>query len=276
MEDFFVMNIEVRDLSYVYTDRDTEKLALEGVNLTIEDGSFFGVVGPNGCGKTTLLRLLGEIKEPTSGSIVFTGDQKSEQRSAMVFQNFALMPWRYTRGNVGFGPEVKGAPKRIYRRIAEFFLGKVRLEGTETLYPAQLSGGMKQRAGIGRALATSPEVLLLDEPFAQIDPQARILMRQELEELWKKENKTFVYVTHNLEEAVLLCDRVAVFSAGPGRVIEVVEVPLARPRTFDSISDPAFARTVKRIWENLESEVEKALIEPVQTKKPSRIRKWSL
>ncbi len=270
------MKIEVRDLTYVYTDRDTERVALEGVDLTIEDGSFFGVVGPNGCGKTTLLHILAEIKDPTSGSVVFTGEQQGEQRSALVFQNFALMPWRMTRANVGFGPEVRGAPKRIYRRIADFFLGKVRLQGTESLYPAQLSGGMKQRAGIGRALAMSPAVLLLDEPFAQIDPQARVLMRQELEDLWKKENKTFVYVTHNLEEAVLLCDRVAVFSAGPGRVIEVVEVPLARPRSFDSMSDPAFARTVKRIWEHLESEVEKALLEPVQPKKASRIRKWSL
>ncbi len=270
------MKIEVRDLTYVYTQRDAEKVALEGVNLTIEDGSFFGIVGPNGSGKTTFLHILAGIKEPASGSVEFIGEQKGECPSALIFQNYALLPWRFTQGNVGFGPEIKGKPKSIYRRIANFFIGKVRLKGTEVLYPFQLSGGMKQRAGIGRALATHPEVLLLDEPFAQLDPQVRVLMRQELETLWAQEEKTFLYVTHNLEEAVLLCDRVAVFSASPGRVIDVIDIPLSRPRSFDSMADPAFARTVKRIWENLESEVEKAMREPLPPKKPSRPKTWSI
>ncbi|MFQ5912998.1 MAG: ABC transporter ATP-binding protein [Nitrospinota bacterium] len=270
------MKIEVRDVTYVYPQRDAEKVALQGVNLTIDEQSFFGIVGPNGSGKTTLLHILAGIKQPASGSVEFIGEQRGECLTALVFQGYALLPWRITRGNVGFGPEVKGKPKPIYRRIADFFMGKVRLQGTEALFPFQLSGGMKQRAGIGRALATHPEVLLLDEPFAQLDPQGRVLMRQELERLWAHEKKTFVYVTHNLEEAVLLCDRVAVFSSSPGRVIDVIDVPLARPRSFDSMSDPAFAQTVKRIWENLEGEVEKAMREPIQPAKPRRARRWSL
>lgn len=269
------MKIVARDLTYVYADRGAQKVALQGVNLTIEDGSFFGIIGPNGCGKTTFLHILAGIKEPTSGSVDFVGEPKGECLTALVFQNYALLPWRITRGNVGLGPEVKGKPKPIYKRIADYFIGRVRLQGTERLYPYQLSGGMKQRAGIGRALATRPEVLLLDEPFAQLDPQVRVLMRRELEKIWEQEKKTFVYVTHNLEEAVLLCDRVAVFSSSPGRILEVIDVPLARPRSFDSMADPVFANTVRRIWESLEAEVEKALREPVQPKRPRRLEwRW--
>lgn len=268
------MDILVQEVSHVYRHRGGEKLALDRVSLVIREGTFFGIVGPNGCGKTTLLHILAQILEPTSGRVEFVGERRCETLTAMVFQNYALLPWRVVTGNVALGPEVRGKPRPIYRKIAAYFTQLVRLRGMERAYPYQLSGGMKQRTGIGRALANNPEVLLLDEPFAQLDPQVRVLMRQELEALWAKERKTFVYVTHHLEEAVLLCDRVAVFSASPGHVEEVIEIPFPRPRSFDTMGDPAFARIVKQIWERLAAEAERAMREAPPEPPRRRFSAW--
>lgn len=253
------MRVEVHDVTKVFPTHGGAIKALDGVSLTIEEGEFFGIIGPNGCGKTTLLHLIGGLEAPTSGDIVFTGEQRCESRTAMVFQEHALMPWRIVERNVGFSPEIKQKPEPIYRRITNHFLRMVRLKQFDQVYPFQLSEGMRKRTSIARALAHDPEILLMDEPFANLDAQMRMLMQQELLEIWERDQKTVIYVTHSLEEAVMLCDRIAVLSLGPGRVKEVVPVALHRPRTFETMVDPVFRKTISRLWKLLRHDAERAM-----------------
>ncbi len=241
--------------------------ALAGVDLEVRDQEFFGVIGPTGCGKTTLLHILAGLEKPTDGSVEFVGDKRTEAMVSMVFQDAALMPWRTVERNVPLGPEFRKQSVPIYKRVTQFFLEMVRMLDFSGSHPAELSGGMKQKVAIARALANDPEVIVMDEPFASLDAQTRLLLREELLSIWEKHKKTVILVTHNIEEAVMLCDRVAVMSASPGVIKSVVTVDLPRPRGFKSMTNPDFVRCLDKIWDLLRYEVDRAMKE----NHPSRV-----
>ena len=233
--------------------------ALAGVDIEVRDREFFGVIGPTGCGKTTLLHIIAGLEKPTRGTIEFIGEKRTQAMVSMVFQDAALMPWRSVERNVPLGPEFRDQPAPAYKRAAQFFLEMVRLLDFRSAHPVELSGGMKQKVALARALANDPEVILMDEPFANLDAQTRLLLREELLAIWERDKKTIILVTHNIEEAVMLCDRVAVMSAAPGVVRDIVVVDVSRPRSFKSMSDPDFVRCLEKIWALLRYEVDKAM-----------------
>ncbi len=191
----------------------------------------------------------------------FVGDKSTQAMVSMVFQDAALMPWRTVEDNVPLGPEFRKQPVPIYKRATRFFLEMVRILDFGGSHPSELSGGMKQKVAIARALANDPEVIVMDEPFASLDAQTRMLLREELLAIWEKHKKTVILVTHNIEEAVMLCDRVAVLSAAPAVVKSVVTIDIKRPRGFKTMSDPDFIRCLEKIWELLRSEVDRAMRE---------------
>jgi NitT/TauT family transport system ATP-binding protein len=249
------MLIRLVDVVKVFETGNRRLVALDGITMDVRDGEFVSIVGPSGCGKSTLLSLIAELDQPTSGTITFIGEQRTATRTAMVWQDYRLLPWRVIERNVGLGPEFRRRPEEERQNIVQRFLGKVRLRGFELFFPHQLSGGMKQKAGIARALANDPEILLMDEPFAHLDALNRRMMQLELLDLWEQSHKTVVYVTHSIDEAVLLSDRVVVMSARPGTIKDFVDVDLPRPRTVQMMTLPAYTAATQRIWRVLESEV---------------------
>jgi NitT/TauT family transport system ATP-binding protein len=258
------MRVVIHGLTKTYVSgRRGEKRvrALGGVDIEVRDREFFGVIGPTGCGKTTLLHILAGLEQPTAGTVEFVGDKRTEAMVSMVFQDAALMPWRTVSDNVPLGPEFRKQPEPIYKRATQFFLEMVRILDFGGAHPGELSGGMKQKVAIARALANDPEVIVMDEPFANLDAQTRMLLREELLTIWEKHKKTVILVTHNIEEAVMLCDRVAVMSAAPGVVKSIVPIDLPRPRGFKTMQDPDFIRCLEKIWELLRYEVDRAMRE---------------
>jgi ABC-type nitrate/sulfonate/bicarbonate transport system ATPase subunit len=230
--------------------------ALRDVNLRVEDNEFLTVLGPSGCGKTTLLRAIGGLVTWNSGEIRIDGRPVvgPGPDRAMVFQNVALLPWDTVLSNVAFGLELRGIAQAERERKAMELIDLVGLSGFERRMPRELSGGMQQRVGLARALAVEPKVLLMDEPFGALDEQTRRILQEELLRIWERTRTTVVFVTHSMDEAVLLGDRIALFSARPGTVDEVVRVPLPRPRSRDigSIERSAeFVAIRSRLWERL-------------------------
>ena len=253
------MKVVVHGLTKEYiTGRGTVR-ALGGVNLEVRDREFFGVIGPTGCGKTTLLHIIARLELPSTGTVEFIGEQRTKSPVSMVFQDAALMPWRTVEENVPLGAEFRNEEPSVYKRISRFFLEVVRLLDFSGARPHELSGGMKQKVAIARALANDPEVILMDEPFANLDAQTRLLMREELLRIWERDKKTVILVTHNIDEAVMLCDRIAVMSARPGLIKEVVTVDIPRPRTMKSMRDSDFAMCMEKIWSLLRYDVDSAL-----------------
>jgi NitT/TauT family transport system ATP-binding protein len=235
---------------------DEEIHALAGVNFEVEEGEFLAIIGASGCGKSTLLRIIDGLLPPTRGQVLLHGravDSPGPDRG-VVFQQSNLLPWRTVLRNVEFGLECQGVGTRERRERARGYVEMVGLAGFERYYPGQLSGGMQQRVGLARAFATEPEILLLDEPFGALDAQTRVLLQGELERIWSEHRRTAILVTHDIEEAIYLADRVLVMSSRPGRVKEVVSIGFPRPRSDAVRSDPAFAELKGRLWEALRPE----------------------
>ena len=259
--------IEISSLSHQFAPRNSEAdplLVLDDISLRIEDGTFVSFLGPSGCGKTTLLRIIDGLIRATVGGVVVDGDEVRGPRAdrAMVFQEFNLMPWRTAQRNIELALELQGGDRATRRRKAEDTLRLVGLDGFASYYPHQLSGGMKQRVGLARALSTAPNYLFMDEPFGALDPQIRELMQIEMLKLLSNEGKTVVFVTHSVDEAIYLSDRIVMFSARPGRVLTVVDIDLPRPRWQDDEkikASDAFVQYRKQIWHLLKHEVQQAL-----------------
>jgi NitT/TauT family transport system ATP-binding protein len=235
--------------------RNEAVFALHDVNLSVEESEFCVIIGPSGCGKSTLLRLVGGLSQPTSGQMHLGGqaiDGPGGDR-AMVFQQANLFPWRTALANVAFSLECSGVRKRAAVEQARSYLDLVGLTPYANYYPSQMSGGMQQRVGIARALAVEPEILLLDEPFGALDAQTRLLMQDELERIWLEHRRTTLLVTHDIEEAVYLADRVICISPGPGHVAKIIDVPFERPRSAGVRLLPEFAALKAELWDWLMS-----------------------
>lgn len=228
--------------------------ALEDVSLDVENGSFTCIVGPSGCGKSTLLRILGGLETATSGSVTLQ-DSSHKIPAAFVFQEHGVFPWITVLDNVAFGLRMSGVSRAKRNEQAKDWIALVGLAGFEKSYPHELSGGMRQRIAIARAFATGSPLLLMDEPLGALDAQTRLLMQEELVKLWEAERKTVVMVTHGIEEALLLGDRVVVMSARPGRIKEDIHVDFGRPRTMELERTPEFGELRHHIWELLRDEV---------------------
>ncbi|WP_180170598.1 ABC transporter ATP-binding protein [Acinetobacter sp. YH12027] len=238
-----------------------EFVAVENVTLDIQPGEFVSIVGPSGCGKSTLLDLIAGLTKPSAGQILLSGKQITQPGldRGIVFQQYALYPWLTALENIEFGLEAKGVAKKERREKAEYYLQLVGLSGFEKHYPNELSGGMKQRVAIARSLAYEPEILLMDEPFAALDAQTRETLQAELINIWKSSKKTIVFITHSIDEAIYLSQRVAIMTSRPGRIKEVIEIPQSlRSSSEDVRSLPEYGRIRHKIWSLLSEEVIKA------------------
>ena len=252
--------ISLKKVSKLYHARQPVQ-ALAGVDLDIPEGEFVALLGPSGCGKSTILRMLAGLHRPSEGSVVIRAASRAVTRAsatAMVFQSYNVFPWKTIEDNVRFGLQMARVPAAEASERTARWLKKMGLSEFAKAYPAALSGGMLQRVSIARALAVDPEILLMDEPFAALDAQHRRIMQEELLQLWQENRRTVVFVTHSIEEAILLADQVVVMSARPGKVIGRFRVPFERPRSAAVRTDPGFARMEQDIWELLRLEVERA------------------
>ena len=250
--------VEIRDVgkSFQKTVKQStaEIKALAEVNFSVRENEFISIIGPSGCGKTTLLKMIDGLIPCDRGEIVINGKKVSAPGPdrALVFQTFALLPWRTVLANVEFSLELRQIPKAKRTDIARNYLKRVGLDEFENHHPHELSGGMQQRAGLARALVVNPMILLMDEPFGSVDAQTRQLLQEELLDLWQREQKTVVFVTHSMDEAVYLSDRVVVMTPRPGKVAEVLDVPLPRPRIADEVRrDRKFVDLTNYIWDSL-------------------------
>ncbi len=246
-------DIQIRNLRKVFKSDDKETVALEDFSLDIKKNELISIVGPSGCGKTTLLRMIAGLLEPSSGEVVIGGEKCTDPGPdrGMVFQDFALFPWRSVRKNVEFGLEIAGVPREERKERALRYIKGVGLEGFEDHRVHELSGGMKQRVALARALITKPDVLLMDEPFGALDAQTRNIMQTELLKITDKTDATIIFVTHSVDEAVYISDRIVILTKRPAEVKEIVDIDLPRPRDRAS---PEFIRIRRHILDQLENE----------------------
>lgn len=257
------IQIAARNLSKVFISGGETVLALSEANLEIEQGTFVSLIGPSGCGKSTLLRILGGLDTPSSGEVVDIAGSTNKNgvplKSAFVFQEYGLFPWLNAVENVAFGLKMSKVPKKERMERARNWLARVGLSRFDNSYPEQLSGGMRQRLSLARAFVTEPDVLFMDEPMGAVDPQTRLLLQEDLIKLWEETRKTVLLVTHSIDEAILLGDRVIVMTARPGRIKLDINVDIPRPRTVATTSEAAFGELRDVLWSNLRNEVEQSL-----------------
>jgi ABC-type nitrate/sulfonate/bicarbonate transport system ATPase subunit len=238
-------------------------LAVDDVDLRVTDREFTAILGPSGCGKSTLLNLVAGFDRPTSGRVLAGGEVVGEPSPTrgVVFQEPALFPWLSVFENVVFGPKTQGRPAAEYRPRAAQFIEQVGLNGFESHYPAELSGGMRQRVGIARVLMLQPQIMLMDEPFGSLDAQTRTLMQELLLEVWERHHQTVLFITHDIEEALLLADRVCVMTARPGRIKKTIQVDIPRPRSIEVTTSPEFNRLRADVFALIRDESHRAAAE---------------
>jgi len=246
--------LEVKGVFKLFQVNGNQMEALKNINLDIEENEFVCFIGPSGCGKTTLLRIIAGLEEPSSGEILIEGQpiKGPGPERGMVFQEYSLFPWRTVLDNVAFGLELKGISKDERHEKARQYLKMVELERFEERHPHELSGGMKQRVAIARALVNDPIAILMDEPFGALDAQTRNIMQSELLRIWEEEKKTVIFVTHSVDEAIYLADRIVIMSARPGKIKDVIKIELLRPRSRTS---PQVNTIRDRILCDLKSEI---------------------
>ena len=249
--------LQFRDVAKTFTTERGAVRALAGISVDVRDGEFLTIVGPSGCGKSTLLNLLVGLEKPSSGSILLEGRADIDRmKIGYVMQQDNLYPWRTLQQNVEFPLELRGVPPAERSRIATDYLAKVQLAGFEDRYPYELSGGMRQRGNIVRALSYSPRLIIMDEPFGPLDAQTRLLLQQQLLEIWQQERKTVIFITHDLHEAIALGDRVMVLTRRPGSMKAIHDVRLPRPRDIRHIHEhPEFRRLLSLLGDQLEEEI---------------------
>ncbi|MCS4538253.1 MAG: ABC transporter ATP-binding protein [Thaumarchaeota archaeon] len=270
--------IEIRNVSKSFVKRSSKKtskfMVVSDASLSIRENEFVVFIGPSGCGKTTLLRMIDGLIEPDEGTILIDGKgpPKPGPNMGFVFQSFRLLPWRNVLDNVLFPMEVQGVPKpeRIARALS--YVRMVGLDGFESSYPHQLSGGMQQRVALARALVMDPQILLMDEPFASLDAQTREFMQTELLKIWASKRNTVVFVTHSLDEALVLADRIVLFGPRPAKVEEIIDVPFRRPRwEYDVRAEPKYAQLRAHLWSRIKEMVEASRELPAGELTPPRI-----
>ena len=259
-----MVKLEAQDvrLEYRQPRKNTRLVALDGVSLQVMDGEFVSIVGPSGCGKTTFLSVVDGLIPATGGRILVDGEvvTRPGPDRAVVFQDASLLPWRTVQGNVVYGLECQNVSAAEATKRAQHFIDMVGLGGFEHHYPYELSGGMQQRVNLARAMVMDPKILLMDEPFASLDAQTREVMQEELLQIWRRAEKTVLFVTHQIDEAIYLSDRVVVFSGRPGKVKDIIKVDIERPRKLSIKRDPRFHAIEDTIWSLIEDDVKGRLI----------------
>ena len=257
------IKLQVRGLSKIYEDNGREVVALKDVNLEVKESEFVMIVGPSGCGKTSLINIIGGLDEASSGEVLLDGKAVSGPGAdrGMVFQGYSLFPWLSVQKNVEFGLKMKKIPAAERAEHARKYISLVGLEGFEDALPRQLSGGMKQRVAIARTLANEPEVLLMDEPFGALDAQTRVVMQELLADISRRTGTTILFITHDIDEAVLLGDRIYVMSRRPGTVRDAITVDIPGERNHNSLVLPEFLETKKKIMDMLWQESQDAALD---------------
>ncbi|MRH44523.1 ATP-binding cassette domain-containing protein [Aquibacillus halophilus] len=249
--------IELNQLTKVFFKRNESVEAIKNISLTIDEGEFVCLLGPSGCGKTTLLRILAGLETPSTGNFQINQENADNPLQSMVFQERGVIPWMTVKDNVAFGLRMRHLPTRVIKERTAYYLKKVGLENFANLYPKELSGGMKQRVSIARAFANDPEILLMDEPFAALDEQNKFILQEELLNIWQETKKTVLFITHSIDEAMLLSDRILLMSAQPGQIIKEKKINLPRPRTMEDVrSNEEMAKEFVDIWQHLQTEVQ--------------------
>src|SRR5438105_2038579 len=247
--------IRIRDLRKTFG----QLTAIDGVSVEIAHGEFFMIVGPSGCGKTTLLRILAGLDSVSAGTIEIETPDSQRPVNSMIFQGDSIFPWMTVWDNAAYGLKMRGAPKSVINDVVGHYLARTGLTKFARYYPHQLSGGMRQRVSIARAFANDPEILLMDEPFSALDAQNKVLLQEELLRIWEEHKKTVVFITHSVDEAVFLGDRIMIMTAQPGKLKAFASVPLARPRNLMELQKlPLYGELITDIWSSLREEVDRA------------------